>query len=303
VGNVLLIGYDVEAGTSGDLVRETRGVDGKEITEQFLRRASDLHNSYGLPGTMFVVGKKVEDGANSFSPYVGSSVLEFQQHTYAHLALKPCVRDTNGKLGIIDWPTAKSNDEVRTQVRTANRVMEEKLGIRCTGLSAPFGYFMGFSDRPDILTVLRDEGIRYVRSFQLNKEVAALSEPFPLDFDAFTYEPQGFPDILEFCFKGYSDVGWALKYGWDSRDEYVNYLKHSIDVVERTSSVWGIVMHDWSLVQFDKNLSVLEDVLSYARRRAADLVSFGEARERLVSDPRLAVRKRNWRVVYGRATA
>jgi peptidoglycan/xylan/chitin deacetylase (PgdA/CDA1 family) len=256
-----------------------------------------------LPGTLFVVAKKIEDDASSFAPYTNSAMLEFQQHTYTHLALKACMRDTDGTLGIVDWPTAQSGDDVRAEVRTANRILEQKLGIRCHGLSAPFGYFMGFADRPDILKILHEEGIRYVRSFQLNKEGRALAEPLPLDFDLFSYEPQGYPDILEFCFKGHSDVGWALKYGWESRDEYVNYLKHSIDIVERTNSVWGIVMHDWSLVQFDRDLSVLADVLAYARQRSAEVVTFGQAYERLISSPNLARRTRTWRVVYGRLQA
>jgi len=300
---MLLIGYDVEAGTSGDLLRTTRTEGGADVTRMFFDRATRLHERYGLPGTLFVVGEKVAAEADVFAAHVGNPLLEFQQHTYSHVALKPSVLDADGKLELADWPTARNVDVAREEIRRASVAFMSHLGIRCTGLSAPYGCFMGLVDRPDLLEVLRTEDIRYVRSFHLNKEIADLADPLPVDFDLFSYGPQGFPEILEVCLKGYSDVKWALKYGWEARESYVDYVKYSLDIVERAHSVWALVLHDWVQMELSRDLAILDEIFSHVKRRRIEVRSFGELYARFRSDPSMLRRenaRRCWEVTFSR---
>jgi hypothetical protein len=229
--------------------------------------------------------------------------LDFQQHTYDHVSLKPVVVTHRGKIDLLDLPTFKDAVEIQADIRKTNGIFQDKLGICCKGLSTPFAYFMGLSDRPDILSVLHEEGIRYIRSFHLNKEVFDIREPLPFDYHPFDYGSQGFPDMLEFCIKGYSDVTWAHRYGWEAAEGFVSYVKQALHTIERTDAVWGLVVHDWSLYRISKDLNVMEEILRYAKDRDIETLYFEEAYTRLLDSPLVrdaSRRKVDWRVNFVR---
>jgi peptidoglycan/xylan/chitin deacetylase (PgdA/CDA1 family) len=302
----LMIGYDVEAGTSGDLLAGQTSMTGAEVTRRFAEKAKSIHQKHGLPGTLFVVGQKFENEAETFAPLVGDPYLELAQHSYSHMALKPCLKDVEGRLELWDWPTAFDAQEAETELVKANDAFASAIGSACHGLSAPFSYFLGFVDRPDLLAVLRKCGIRYLRSFHLNKETTGRREPLPLNFRPFHYGSQGYPEIIDFCVKGYSDVGWALKYGWDSAESYLNYVKHSIDMVNASDAVWGLVAHDFSLIHYDSNLQLLDEILSYASKTGIETTTFGDMYDRLSADSAFMEAGQpevDWRVVYSPRTA
>jgi len=300
---MLLIGYDVEAGTNGDLLRTTRTTCGADVTRLFLDRAKRLHDQYELPGTMFVVGEKLPPEIAVFGAHIGNPLLDFQQHTYTHVALKPSVVDTDGRLEFADWPMARNVEAAHEEIRRASAAFMSHLGRPCVGLSVPYGCFMGLVDRPDLLEVLRTEEIQYVRSFHLNKETADRADPLPVDFNVFSYEAQGFPEILELCLKGYSDVKWALKYGWEARESYVDYVKYSLDIVERAHAVWVLALHDWVQMEFNEDLAILDEIFSHVKRRHIEVRSFGELYARFRSDASMLRREKTrqrWEVTFSR---
>jgi len=268
-----------------------------------MARIGEIHDRYELPGTLFIVGKKVEQDAELFSPYLDHKWLDFQQHTYNHDSLKPCVVTHNGKINLQDFPTFEDADEIQKDIRKTNEIFKAKFGITCRGLSTPFAYFMGLADRPDILGALHAEGIRYIRSFHLNKEVFEIREPLPFDYHPFDYGSQGFPDMLELCIKGYSDVTWALRYGWEAAEGFISYVKQSLNTIEKTDSVWGLVVHDWSLFEINRDFNVMDEILKYAKSRDIEILSFEEAYTRLLDSPLVkdsSKRKLDWRVNFVR---
>jgi peptidoglycan/xylan/chitin deacetylase (PgdA/CDA1 family) len=298
---IFLIGYDVESGTSGDHMIGQREISNEQLTNSFMESIADIHEKNQTPGTLFVIGKKVEEDFKSFRPYLSHKWLEFQQHTYNHFALKPVVVTKNGKINIQDFPTYKTAREIEKDIRKTNSIFKSQLGVQCIGLSTPFAYFMGLADRPDILEVLKNEGIKYIRSFHLNKEVFELRDPLPFDYDPFFYDSQGFPDILEFCVKGYSDVTWALRYGWESAEGFVSYVKQSLHMLERTDSVWGLVVHDWSLYEIDNKFRAIDEIITYAKKVDIEILSFSDAYTKLAeSEIAKATEKRkvDWKVNF-----
>ena len=71
----LMIGYDVEAGTSGDLLAGKTSMTGTEVTKRFVEKAKSIHQKHELPGTLFVVGQKFANEAETFAPLVGDPYL------------------------------------------------------------------------------------------------------------------------------------------------------------------------------------------------------------------------------------
>lgn len=300
---IFIIGYDVESGTSGDHMINKREISSEKLTNLFMENIAGIHEKQQTPGTLFITGKKVEQDYDSFKPYINNKWLEFQQHTYDHFALKPVVVTKNGKVNIQDFPTFKTAKEIQVDIQKTNSIFKSQLGVECFGLSTPFAYFMGLADRPDILEVLQKEGIKYIRSFHLNKEVFELRDPLPFDYDPFFYESQGFPEMLDFCIKGYSDVTWALRYGWKSAEGFVSYVKQSLHMIERTNSVWGLVVHDWSLYKIDNKFKAIEEIIEYAKRMDIEILSFQDAYKKLIKLKTEEVKDSNfvdWKVNFVR---
>jgi peptidoglycan/xylan/chitin deacetylase (PgdA/CDA1 family) len=300
---ILLIGYDVEAGTSADPMMENRQESSKKLTRLFMQRIAEIHDRYELPGTLFIVGKKVEEDSDDFLPYLNHTWIDFQQHTYNHVSLKPVIVTHNGKINLQSLPTFRNAAEIQEDIRKTNDIFQAKLGVSCRGLSTPFAYFMGLADRPDILEALFSEGIRYVRSFHLNKEVFEIREPLPFDYHPFDYGSQGFPDMLEFCIKGYSDITWAHRYGWEAAEGFVSYVKQALHIIEKTDAVWGLVVHDWSLYRINRDFKVMNEILQYAKARDIEVLSFDDAYNRLLTSSIVkdnTNRKVDWKVNFVR---
>lgn len=297
------MGYDVEAGTSGDHNAGTRDFADSEVTKRTIERVAGLHEKHEVPGTLFVVGRKIESEPDIYRPLVDHRYLDIEQHTYDHTSLKPVVVTRGGKVELQDFPTHQTAEDVRADIRKTNAVFKDLLGITCRGLSTPFAYFMGLADRPDILAALDGEGIKYFRSFHLNKEPFAIREPLPFEYHPFDHTAQGFPDTVDFCIKGYSDVTWALRFGWDASEGFISYVKQALHVVEQTDSVWGLVLHDWSIYKIDPSIKIVAEILQYATRLDVEILSFGEAYDRLVGTPFVRDvdhRKVDWRVNFVR---
>lgn len=300
---VFLVGYDVEAGTSGDHDAQKRELSASEVTKRTLERAADMHGKHEIPASLFVVGKKLETEVETYRPLVHHPFMDVQQHTYNHQSLKPVVITRGGKVELHDFPTFGTASEIQDDIRKTNKLFEDTLGVMCTGLSTPFAYFMGLADRPDILRVLHDEGIRYFRSFHLNKEPFAIREPLPFEYHPFDHAAQGFPDMIDFCIKGYSDVTWALRFGWKAAEGFVSYVKQALHIIEQTDAVWGLVLHDWSLFKIDSTISVVDEILEYACKLEIECLSFQQAYDRFVGTPFVRDgehRKVDWRVNFVR---
>ncbi len=302
---IFLIGYDVEAGTPGDHEAKLKTPAQLEAnTLKFMDRASELHAQYQIPATLFITGSLLERVPGPFKKHLNNPWLDFQQHTYNHTSLKPAVVTHNGRVELFNWPTAKDNDEVRWELRTTNEVFKRELGIACRGLSTPFAYYMGLADRPDILKVLHEEGIRYIRCFHLNKEELAIREALPFDYHPFNHATQGYPDIIDFCIKGYSDITWAQRYGWGTADGYVSYVKQALHQIEKSDNIWTWVVHDWALLKINDRLSVIEEILAYVKKLDIEVLSFEQAYEKLFDDPRVTKnegRKVDWKVDFVRS--
>ncbi len=83
---------------------------------------------------------------------------------------------------------------------------------RASALRTPFGYYRGLRDRPDLLEIVRDAGLRYVTSWGRNEENG---NPTPW-VQPFTYAEEGYPDILELPFQFWLDVVWFDQHGYDT---------------------------------------------------------------------------------------
>lgn len=142
---------------------------------------------------------------------------------------------------------------------------------------APYSYYRGLADRPDILEIIARHGMSYVRSYGRNGR-----DYFPLDWDVqpFWYERQGFPDLLETPMQGWIDAQWRRARGWRNWAAYHEYLKEQVDRVAAGGLCWSHCQHDWTSVLYDEPLSWTRKLLEYAAERLEIRTHF-EYRQRL----------------------
>jgi len=56
-------------------------------------------------------------------------------------------------------------EEIREEIGKTQTVLADLFGIECRGLTGPWNYYRDLVDRPDILQVLDDAGIRWIRTY------------------------------------------------------------------------------------------------------------------------------------------
>ena len=143
-------------------------------------------------------------------------LFDLQQHTYSHQLLKTVHIDDGKSIRVV---RGVSPEETRQEVRKTTELLRTALGVECIGITGPWCYYRGLRDRPDILQVLWEEGIRFTRTDGRNEHDW---HPVAIDLQPYWYDALGFPDILEIPIHGWHDCvirGEVL--GWHDLDGYV----------------------------------------------------------------------------------
>jgi peptidoglycan/xylan/chitin deacetylase (PgdA/CDA1 family) len=255
----MLVGYDVEWWGEGD------------VTPDFLRRTLDLHNRLGIPATLFVVGRTLERHISEFRAAASDPLFDLQQHTYSHQLLKTIYIDDGQSIRMVRAPDL---DVIRDEVRKTTRLLRTYLDLPCIGLTGPWCYYRGLRDRPDILEVLWEEGIRFTRTDGRNEKDW---HPVPIDLQPYWYEHSGFPEILEVPVHGWHDSTIrADVLGWDDINGYVASVKPYIDRAAEEDLVFSYLQHDWTSTREDPEMQATEALLRYAQDRGLRFLSYHE---------------------------
>lgn len=259
-----LIGYDVEH-------------QDPAVTRTFLERAVDVHTRLQAPATFFVVGRTLEANKDAFRAIAGDPLFDIQQHTYSHVLLKTVCQEN--EQGIRLFPGA-TLEQIREEVQRTNALLAETLGVSCRGLTGPYNYYRGLMDRPDILDILWDCGIRYLRTYGRD---AHDWQPVPFDVQPFWYSAQGFPGMLEMGITGWQDCILREQLGWSNLDGYLAAVMPDLDQIARRDLVWSYVQHDWSSIREDPSMRLTGDLLRAVQDRGVEIVHYGTYYERMLT--------------------
>jgi len=268
----LLIGYDVE--NYLDLGRLELSV-----TLNFLAQMRKVHEELSAPCTLFICGRLLEeaDVVKQLKGLLKSELFDLQQHTYSHQRLKTVAQNDGKKIAIF---RGASLEKIKNEVERTNQLFEEKLGINCIGLCGPYGYYRGLMDRPDILEILDQAGIRFCRTYSRNENDYG---PLSIDIQPFTYGPQGFPDILEIPSQGWQDIMYFRANGWD-REAFLTYGRNLIDKIAQRDLVWSVCQHDWTSCRKDPNMDFTRALLSYAQSKGVMVTSHQNFRRKFYGE-------------------
>ncbi|MDZ7618362.1 MAG: polysaccharide deacetylase family protein [Patescibacteria group bacterium] len=259
----LLIGYDVER-IPGRVPGEKwvgRPVP-EDATRVFLENAVRIHREAQVPATLFVVGRNIEKHLPQLEACLASGWFEIAQHTHEHYPLKTVVEESPENVYLQGLPF----DRIEEQLARPVELLQKHLGVHCRGVTAPYCYYRGLSDRPDILEIIARLGMSYVRSYGRD-----CHDYFPLDWDVqpFWYARQGFPELLEIPIQGWIDAQWRREHGWENWPAYHDYLRSRIDQLAGSEWCWSLCQHDWTSILDDSRLDWTRRLLEYAAGRVA----------------------------------
>src|SRR2546428_713168 len=169
-----------------------------------------LHRELEAPCTFFVCGRTLLHALDALEPLADSELFDIQQHTYSHVVFRDVrYRPTGGDVEAVLPETP--HVAIQEELAITSDLIRKYLGRECVGLRTPFGYYRGLRDRPDLLRIVQETGHRYVTSWGRNEQNG---NPTPW-VQPFTYEEEGFPDLLEIPFPFWLDGIWfdAHAYG------------------------------------------------------------------------------------------
>jgi hypothetical protein len=233
MSGTIIFGYDVETAS--------------ESTSGFLEGASALHDKYKVPWSIYLTGMTVEGRTEAITRLVSNPLLTIGQHTYSHLLLKSVYMTPGDGKPIHDafpnyFKKGGSLSEIREEIQKTQTLISDLLGVESRGLTGPWNYYRGLVDRPDVLQILQENGILWVRT---NGRDYRDCQPTPLAAQPFFYKDQGFPNILELGIQGYQD-----EFYWDRFDDrrhgntYQDYLEAALNEIEKNNWVWSVCCHD-----------------------------------------------------------
>jgi len=257
--STLLIAYDVE----------TQNPD-SPVTRQFLEVATRAHGELEVPGTIFLCGPTVENNTQELLEAQKTGLFDYQSHTYSHVLFKSMWEVNEEGERLI---RGGSIEQIAEEVDRANQVIKERLGVTCIGLSAPWGYYRGMGDRPDLLTIFHGNGIRFLSSWARNEKDWI---PVSLDLQPFFYECQGFGDMLEFPVTGRHDCNWDKMVGFEPKksetvEEYADYVASQLEIIAENDWAWLYFQHDHSGMRYDPEMVVVRTLVAKARELGMEI--------------------------------
>jgi peptidoglycan/xylan/chitin deacetylase (PgdA/CDA1 family) len=262
-----LIGYDVESRDPA-------------VTGAFLRRCLEIHEETGVPATFFVTGRTLELNRAELRPFAVHPLFDLQQHTYNHVLLKSvCIEDPVDGVRFFRGGTL---EQIRDEVRRTSELLRSEYGVACQGLTGPYCYYRGLVDRPDILEILWEEGIRFTRTWGRN---AKDWQPVELEVQPFWYALQGFPELLEVPIHGWQDISLRKSVGWANHQGFLDVALPYLEQASSEDLVFSYCTHDHSSTREDPEMAITASLLKqavalgmerltytayYERRRAQD---------------------------------
>ncbi len=264
--SILVMGYDVERYmTPEDRMSSLQGV----------KKIIALHRAYNVPFTFFMLGKLLEH-----DDYVAElkkelalagNLADVQQHTYSHPLLKVNARYMREKnRQPISLP------EIDMEIKKANQLIKDKLGVKVFGLKTPIGFHKGLQGEKAILDLLKKNGMRFVSSDLVGKgdQPPALLEEEGLLRQHYVYEN----GLTEIPTHGWHDTHILLKNmsPYKNVKEACDYYRGELVKAHSKGMMYAPNLHPfvYSDRDHDPQASIVETFLSFAKANKMQVMSY-----------------------------
>jgi peptidoglycan/xylan/chitin deacetylase (PgdA/CDA1 family) len=271
----IIFGIDVESASESSLA--------------FVEHGGSLFSELNIPSSWFLTGTTLEKYPDVFKALDGG-LADLQAHTYNHILLKTVLMQLPPGVEVhnsTDWfmYRGSSLEEIDADLTHCQQVFQDAMGRRATALTAPWCYYRGLGDRPDILEIVYKHGFRALRTFGRDEHDC---QPVPVEWRPFFYKVQGFPDVLECFIHDYQDdFYWQAFVRPGENDTYQDHLRKVADRVAREDLTWSFCTHDHGWADPDRRaakLAWIRPTLEYALELGIRFVTISQYyKERMAS--------------------
>lgn len=241
---------------------------------QAVRRIVEVHEKHAMPATFFMVAELLEEQGAAYRELLGGHPLfEVASHTCTHLLLRD--HRVCGKAG----PSAQYQYEI---VESKKRI-EDLFEMPVTGFRPPVCFSNGLCNAPHLLELCSKAGYVYTSSLAWGP-----GDSLPaLIRDRFSYEEDGYPDLLELPACGWHEnllkecngnpvlpmqlfphpMPEAMVAGHiQSPADEVAINRVFIDkAMEQQVGHVSLIWHPWSLHTFDPAMQMLDSTFNYVK--------------------------------------
>ncbi|MFO0845957.1 MAG: polysaccharide deacetylase family protein [Gemmataceae bacterium] len=235
----------------------------KKYTAECCRRVK----RHGGVVHLFAVGRTMEQADVSWLKNLAQSGHPIGNHTYDHvnvLATRP--QDIQYRFSRAPWliDGQKPLDVIRDNVKLATAALKTRIGIDCAGFRTPGGFHNGLADRPDVRTVLREQGFWWVSSkYPAHAMDKPLEKPTAKVLDSIVAsqklaQPFTYPDgLVEVPMSAPSDIT-AFRGGRWKLDWFLDAVGLVVDHAIATRGVFDFLAHPSCLGVVDPKCQAVE---------------------------------------------
>ena len=274
-----MVGYDTESAAVGEglarlpLERCPQYLPALDpaSTARGLEVIGRVHADVGVPATLFLCGRTLVHAAEAVERAHATGLFDVQQHTYSHLLFRGVVYEAppDGRIVLPASPPVA----LAAELEATSDLIRRLLGVEVVGLRTPFGFHRGLRDRPDLLRIVRDAGLRYTSSWLRNEENG---NPTPWE-QPFPYAEEGFADVLEIPSQFWLDAIWFDAHGWENGADFREALRGAVDEIADTDLVYAACFHDWAVLSADEAATGwIRGFLERALQRGVEVITYTE---------------------------
>ncbi|MFW9879001.1 MAG: polysaccharide deacetylase family protein, partial [Candidatus Thorarchaeota archaeon] len=152
----LVLTYDFERYGNPSLpVNHSKNIEDRRFALNGLDIILRIHKKHNVSGTVFVLGRLLQLCHKEIIELLSLNPMDIQQHTYSHILFK---QDKYRE----KFPAKPS--KIKQEIKITNKLIKKYLGVDVIGLSAPIGFHNGLRDEKEILQIIKNEGIKFLKS-------------------------------------------------------------------------------------------------------------------------------------------
>jgi peptidoglycan/xylan/chitin deacetylase (PgdA/CDA1 family) len=260
-----------------------------EATKRYAVEAAKIVKEFGAVLHFFCVGRVLEQPNVDWLKQLAANGHPIGNHTYDHVHMKATKpQDLQFRFARAPWLVEglTAAEIIERNIRITTTALKTRAGIDVNGFRTPGGFGNGLSDRPDLQTMLLDQGFKWVSSKYPSHPTGMMSQPPSEEvLDAIVKaqaeaQPFVYPTgLVEVPMSPISDVGAFRSARWPI-ESFLLAIRRGVAWAIERRAVFDFLAHPSCLVVEDPEFRTI--------RLICELVRAASDRAEIVSLDRIA---------------
>jgi peptidoglycan/xylan/chitin deacetylase (PgdA/CDA1 family) len=255
-----------------------------EATKRYAVEAAQIVKDFGGVLHFFCVGRVLEQPNVDWLRQLAADGHPIGNHTYDHVHMKATKpQDTQFRFARAPWLVEglTAAEIIERNIRITTTALKTRAGIEVNGFRTPGGFGNGLSDRPDLQTLLLDQGFKWVSSKYPSHPTGMMGQPPSEEvLDAIVKaqaeaQPFVYPfGLVEVPMSPISDVGAFRSARWPLAS-FLLAIRRGVEWAIERRAVFDFLAHPSCLVVEDPEFRTIRLICELVRAASdhAEIVS------------------------------